>query len=118
MAVFRIVQGKARPGSVERVAEMLVRQARQVADPSEGLLFAQALRSGDHFLAVSSWRAIEDMQNYLDLPATQEFYRELPRHLMGMPTVGTYEVIDSGDVSTDEGWDGPERPAGPRSGGA
>jgi quinol monooxygenase YgiN len=101
MAVFRILQGKARPGSVDRVAEMLVRQARDVADPAEGLVFAQALRSGDQVLAVSSWRSAEDMERYLDLPATQDFYRELPRLLMGVPTVGTYEVI-----GPDGGWAG------------
>jgi quinol monooxygenase YgiN len=103
MAVFRILQGRARPGSVDRVADMLVRQAREVADPAEGLLFAQALRSGDRVLAVSSWRSPADVERYLELPATKEFYRALPELLMGVPSVETYEVIGS-EEAAEGGW--------------
>jgi quinol monooxygenase YgiN len=94
MAVFRIVEGKARPGSVEEVANLLVQQARDVVGPAEGMLFVQSLRSGDHVMAVSSWRSVEDMEGYLGLDTTQEFYRRLPELLMGMPSVRTYEVIE------------------------
>ena len=94
MAVFRIVEGKARPGSVEEVANLLVRQAQDVVGPAEGLLFVQSLRSGDHVMAVSSWRTTAEMEGYLGLDSTQDFYRKLPELLMGMPSVRTYEVIE------------------------
>jgi quinol monooxygenase YgiN len=104
MAVFRILEAKARPGSVERLAELLVRQNAQVVSAASGALFAQALRSGDQVLAVSSWRSTEDMQRYLDRDVTREFYRALPDLLMGTPSVRTYEVIGEGDGAA--GWAG------------
>jgi quinol monooxygenase YgiN len=104
MAVFRILEAKARPGSVERVAELLVRQNDQVVTSARGALFSQALRSGDQVLAVSSWRSVEDMQRYLDQDVTREFYRALPELLMGMPSIRTYEEIRPGGAGT--GWAG------------
>ena len=113
MAVFRILEARARPGSVDRLAELLVTQNDRVVADAPGALFSQALRSGDQVLAVSSWASVEDMQRYLEQEVTREFYRSLPELLMGTPSVRTYEVIGSGDGS---GWagDGPgavgERP--------
>jgi quinol monooxygenase YgiN len=94
MAVFRILEATARPGAIERLSEMLVRQEQDVVANAPGIVFVQALRSGDNVLAVSSWRTVEDMQHYLDLPVTTAFYRDLPELLMGMPSVRTYEVIN------------------------
>ncbi len=104
MAVFRILEGKARPGVVERVAELLVRQNDKVVSEAPGALFAQALRSGDQVLAVSGWQSAEDMQRYLDQEVTREFYRGLPELLMGTPSIRTYEVIAGGDGAA--GWAG------------
>jgi quinol monooxygenase YgiN len=102
MAVFRILEGKARPGRVDDVAALLQRQNDHVVASASGALFAQALRSGDQVLAVSSWASVEDVQRYLEQEVTQDFYRMLPQLLMGTPSVRTYEVIgsDSGPV----GW--------------
>jgi quinol monooxygenase YgiN len=86
MAVFRILEARARPGAVDRVAELLVRQNDQVVATAPGALFSSALRSGE-----------EDMQRYLDREVTQEFYRALPELLMGMPSIRTYEEIRPGD---------------------
>jgi quinol monooxygenase YgiN len=97
MAVFRILEAKARPGSVDRVADLLVRQNDEVVSSAPGALFAQALRSGDQVMAVSSWQSAEDVQSYLDQEVTREFYRALPELLMGVPSVRTYEVIGGGD---------------------
>jgi quinol monooxygenase YgiN len=109
MAVFRILEAKARPGAIDRLAELLVTQNDRVVASADGALFAQALRSGDQVLAVSSWASAEDMQRYLDLDVTRDFYRALPELLMGTPTIRTYEVIQPGD---DDGeWaDGGRRP--------
>jgi quinol monooxygenase YgiN len=96
MAVFRILEARARPGRVDRVAELLARQNDQVVASAPGALFSQALRSGDQVLAVSSWARVEDMQRNLEQEVTKEFYRALPELLMGTPSVRTYEVI-SGD---------------------
>ena len=74
MAIFRILEGKARPGAIERLSE-LVRQEREIVGKASGIVFAQSLRSGDSMLAVSSWRTAEDMQRYLDQPATDRFLR-------------------------------------------
>ncbi len=104
MAVFRILEAKARPGIVDRVAELLVRQNDQVVTSAPGALFASALRSGDQVLAVSSWRSAEDMQRYLEREVTREFYRALSQLVMGMPSVRTYEVISAGDDGA--GWAG------------
>ncbi|PRY49597.1 quinol monooxygenase YgiN [Geodermatophilus tzadiensis] len=104
MAVFRILEAKARPGAIDRLAELLVRQNDEVVGSAPGALFAQALRSGDQVLAVSSWRSAEDMQGYLDQEVTQEFYRALPELLMGSPSVRTYQVIGDGDGAA--GWTG------------
>ena len=103
MAVFRILEAKARPGSVDAVAELLRRQNDQVVASAPGALFSQALRSGDQVMAVSSWASVEDMQRYLDQEVTREFYRALPELLMGMPTIRTYEVIAPDGSSS--GWD-------------
>jgi quinol monooxygenase YgiN len=75
-----------------------------VVGSAPGALFAQALRSGDQVLAVSSWQSAEDMQRYLDQEVTREFYRALPELLMGTPSVRTYEVIGGGDGAV--GWAG------------
>jgi quinol monooxygenase YgiN len=104
MAVFRILEAKARPGSIDRVAELLVTQNDRVVASAPGALFSQALRSGDQVLAVSSWETAEDMQRYLDQEVTQEFYRALPELLMGTPSIRTYEVIGAGNGAT--GWAG------------
>jgi quinol monooxygenase YgiN len=100
MAVFRILEAKARPGAVDRVAELLVRQNDQVVTSTSGALFASALRSGDQVLAVSSWRSAEDMQRYLEREVTREFYRALSQLVMGLPSVRTYEVISGADDAT------------------
>jgi quinol monooxygenase YgiN len=97
MAVFRILEAKARPGAVDRIAELLLQQQRDIVAAMPGAVFAQSLRSGDQVLAVSSWQSAEDMQRYLDQEATREFYRALPELLMGTPSVRTYEVIGGGD---------------------
>jgi quinol monooxygenase YgiN len=97
MAVFRILEAKARPGAVDRVAELLVRQNDQVVAAAPGALFSQALRSGEQVMAVSSWASVEDMQRYLEQEVTQEFYRALPELLMGMPSIRTYEEIRPDD---------------------
>jgi quinol monooxygenase YgiN len=93
MAVFRILEATARPGAIDRVAELLVRQEQEVVANAAGIVFVQSLRSGDTVMAVSSWASVEDMQHYLDQPATGDFYRALPPLLMGVPSVRTYEVI-------------------------
>ena len=93
MAVFRILEATARPGAMDRLSELLVRQQREVVANAPGVVFAQSLRSGDRVLAVSSWNTVEDMQRYLDQPVTGEFYQALPELLMGMPSVRTFEVI-------------------------
>lgn len=104
MAVFRILDAKARPGAVDRIATMIVRQASDVVGEAPGILFVQALRSGDQLLAVSSWRTVEDMERYLELDATRAFYRDLPEHLMGVPSVRTYEVLDLDGAGPAAGW--------------
>lgn len=97
MAVFRILEARARPGCADRVAELLVSQNDQVVASAPGALFSQALRSGDQVLAVSSWASLEDMQGYLEQEVTRDFYRALPELLMGMPTIRTYEEIRPGN---------------------
>jgi quinol monooxygenase YgiN len=104
MAVFRILEAKARPGRVDGVAELLLRQNDSVVASAPGALFSQALRSGDQVMAVSSWQSVEDMQRYLEQEVTKDFYRALPELLMGTPTIRTYEVIGSGDGAA--GWQG------------
>ncbi len=93
MTVFRILEATARPGRAEEVAELLVAQAGRVGANHPGVVFAQALRSGDSVLGVSCWRDTADVERYLESETTQAFYRELPRLLMGVPTVRTYEVL-------------------------
>lgn len=110
MAVFRILEAKARPGAVDRLSDLLVTQNDRVVASAPGALFAQALRSGDQVLAVSSWESAEAMQRYLDQDVTQEFYRALPELLMGTPSIRTYEVIRPADGET--GW--PDGGAGER----
>jgi quinol monooxygenase YgiN len=97
MSIFRILEATARPGSIGRLSEMLVRQERDVVANAPGIVFVQSLRSGDCVLAVSSWRSAEDMQRYLERPATSAFYAALPELLMGTPSVRTYEVIRPAD---------------------
>ncbi|MCO8275109.1 hypothetical protein M1L60_31470 [Actinoplanes sp. TRM 88003] len=98
MSVFRILEATARPGAIGRLSELLVQQEQSVVADAPGIVFAQSLRSGDSVLAVSSWRSVEDMQSYLDQPATNSFYQALPPLLMGVPSVRTFEVIGA------DGW--------------
>src|SRR3954447_2687129 len=102
MAVFRILEAKARPGAVDRLTQLLVQQQRDIVDAAPGAVFAQSLRSGDQVLAVSSWQSDEDLQRYLDQDVTRDFYRALPELLMGTPSVRTYEVVQPGQPGT--GW--------------
>ena len=104
MAVFRILEAKARPGLIDRLAELLVQQERAVVAGAPGAVFAQSLRSGDQVLAVSSWEDEGAMQRYLDQDATREFYRALPELLMGTPSIRTYEVIQPADGGSSGGW--------------
>ena len=104
MAVFRILEAKARPGAIDRLAQLLVTQNDRVVTAADGALFAQALRSGDQVLAVSSWASAEAMQRYLDQDVTQEFYRALPELLMGTPSIRTYEVIQPDGGAAGNGW--------------
>jgi quinol monooxygenase YgiN len=104
MAVFRILEAKARPGAIDRLAQLLVTQNDRVVTAADGALFAQALRSGDQVLAVSSWASAEAMQRYLDQDVTQEFYRALPELLMGTPSIRTYEVIQPDGGAAGHGW--------------
>jgi quinol monooxygenase YgiN len=104
VAVFRILAAKARPGAIDRLAALLVTQNDKVVASADGALFAQALRSGDEVLAVSSWASTEAMQRYLDQQATQEFYRALPDLLMGTPSIRTYEVIAPDGGAAEGGW--------------
>jgi quinol monooxygenase YgiN len=112
MAVFRILEAKARPGAVDRVTELLVQQQRDIVAAAPGAVFAQSLRSGDQVLAVSSWKSDEDMQRYLDQEVTRNFYRALPELLMGTPSIRTYEVVQPGEAGP--GW----ADAGPAGDGA
>jgi quinol monooxygenase YgiN len=112
MAVFRILEAKARPGSADRLVGLLVRQNERVVTSAPGALFAQALRSGDQVMAVSSWESPEHMQRYLDQEVTREFYRALPELLMGTPSIRTYEVIAPGDGAA--GWPGDDSAGGAR----
>jgi quinol monooxygenase YgiN len=100
MAIFRILEARARPGRADDVAQLVQRQNDDVVASAGGAVFSQALRSGDQVLAVSSWQSVEDMQRYLEQEVTKDFYRALPPLLMGTPSVRTYEVI-SGDGT---GW--------------
>ena len=108
MAIFRILEATARPGAIARLSEMLVRQEREVVASAPGIVFVQSLRSGDCVLAVSSWDSVEDMQRYLDQPATGAFYAALPELLMGRPSIRTFEVIRPVDggaaVPSETGW--------------
>ena len=104
MAVFRILEAKARPGALDRLSDLLVTQNDRVVASAPGALFAQALRSGDQVLAVSSWESADAMQRYLDQDVTQDFYRALPELLMGTPSIRTYEVIQPDGGASGSGW--------------
>src|SRR5215211_433915 len=94
MAVFRILEGRARPGRVDEIARMFEAQAEAVGG-TRGIAFVQVLRSDDQILGISCWRSGEDMQRYLEQDATREFYSQLPPLLMGTPSIRTYEVVKS-----------------------
>jgi len=104
MPVFRILEAKARPGAIDRLSDLLVTQNERVVASAVGVVFAQALRSGDQVLAVSSWESAEAMQSYLDQDVTQDFYRALPELLMGTPSIRTYEVIQPDGGAAESGW--------------
>jgi quinol monooxygenase YgiN len=110
MAIFRILEATARPGAIDRLSELLVRQEREVVANAPGVVFVQSLRSGDTVLGVSSWQSEQDMQRYLEQPTTNAFYAELPELLMGTPNVRTFEVISSSraaDVGDTDAWGSP-----------
>jgi quinol monooxygenase YgiN len=94
MAVFRILEGRARPGKVDEIARMFEAQAEAVGG-TKGIAFVQVLKSGDQILGISCWRSGQDMQRYLEQEATREFYGQLPPLLMGTPSIRTYEVVKS-----------------------
>ena len=57
MAVFRILEGRARPGRVDEIARMFEAQAEAVGG-TRGIAFVQVLRSDDQILGVSCWRSV------------------------------------------------------------
>jgi quinol monooxygenase YgiN len=93
--LLRILEGKARPGKVQEIADLLIQQGEDVVKKTKGCLFIHVLNSGDELLAVSAWRAAEDMERYLEHPETKTFYGKLPALLMGVPAVRTFEVLRS-----------------------
>ena len=101
MAIFRILEGKARPGAIERLSELLVRQEREIVGKAPASSSHSPFAAATPCSAVSSWRTAEDMQRYLDQPATNDFYAALPELLMGVPSVRTYEVIRPAGESSD-----------------
>lgn len=94
MSVFRILEGRARPGAVDQIADLFVQQATEV-QRHEGISFVQVLRSDDQVLGVSCWQSADAMERYLELDSTREFYRRVPELLMGTPSIRTYEVVRS-----------------------
>jgi quinol monooxygenase YgiN len=102
---MRVLEGKARPGKVQEIADLFTQQGEDIVRKMKGLLFIQILNSGDDVLAVSSWKGKEDMERYLELDATKSFYRKLPSLLMGVPAVRTFEVLKtmSGEDAADTG---------------
>ncbi len=107
MAVFRILEGRARPGRVDEIVRLFEAQAEAVGH-MEGIAFVQVLRSGDQILGISCWHSGEAMQRYLELDATKDFYAQLPPLLMGTPSIRTYEVVRSfagvGGAAGPPGW--------------
>jgi quinol monooxygenase YgiN len=103
MAVFRILEGRARPGKVDDVARLFVAQAESVGQAS-GIAFVQVLRSDDQILGVSCWTDGDAMRRYLDLPQTRDFYAKIPQMLMGNPSIRTYEVVSSFPRDANAGW--------------
>jgi quinol monooxygenase YgiN len=94
MAIFRILEGRARPGRVAEIVRLFEAQAETVGR-LEGIAFVQVLRSDDQILGISCWRSGDDMQRYLDRDEARAFYGQLPPLLMGTPSIRTYEVVSS-----------------------
>jgi quinol monooxygenase YgiN len=106
--LLRILEGKARPGKVQEIADLFTQQGEEVVKKMKGLLFLQILASGDDVLAISSWKGQEDMERYLQLEATKSFYRKLPGLLMGVTAVRTFEVLTTMRGDHAAGTDGAE----------
>lgn len=106
----RVLEGKAQPGKVPEVLEVVAQQAEKVKK-AKGFLFVQVLQSGDEIIAISSWRTAKDLRAYAESQLAQDMLARLSSLLVGAPTVKNYEIKlavegDEGFFSYDEGGEG------------
>jgi len=87
----RVLEGKAQPGRVAEVLEVVAQQVEKVKK-AKGFLFVQVLQGGDEIIAVSSWRTAKDLRAYAESELAQDMLARLSSLLEGVPTVRNFEI--------------------------
>ncbi|MCS6924865.1 MAG: antibiotic biosynthesis monooxygenase [Candidatus Binatia bacterium] len=110
MYYCRVLEGRARPGQIEAVMQVLQDRLERVRKVS-GFLFVQILQAADDFIAVSSWRTTKDLRAYAESELAQDLLRALTPLCISPPQVRTFDLrlmaeSEEGFFPIDEGGEG------------
>jgi heme-degrading monooxygenase HmoA len=103
MAVKILIYRKVRPGKEKELSEA-VRNLRSKAIHAEGYISGEALRSIEDssvHLVMSSWKSIEDWNNWLNTPERKAFQQKIDAILEEPTKITPYEY-ESFPVNADE----------------
>jgi heme-degrading monooxygenase HmoA len=103
MAVKILIYRKVRPGKEKELSEA-VRNLRSKAIHAEGYISGEALRSIEDpsvHLVMSTWKSIEDWNNWLNTPERKAFQQKIDAILEEPTKITPYEY-ESFPVSADE----------------
>jgi len=103
MAVKILIYRKVRPGKEKELSEA-VRNLRSKAIHAEGYISGEALRSIEDpsvHLVMSTWKSIEDWNNWLDTPERKAFQQKIDAILEEPTKITPYEY-ESFPVNADE----------------
>jgi len=103
MAVKILIYRKVRPGKEKELSDA-VRNLRSKAIHAEGYISGETLRSIEDpsvHLVMSTWKSIEDWNNWLDTPERKAFQQKIDAILEEPTKITPYEY-ESFPVSADE----------------
>jgi heme-degrading monooxygenase HmoA len=103
MAVKILIYRKVRPGKEKELSEA-VRNLRSKAIHAEGYISGEALRSIEDpsvHLVMSTWKSIEDWNNWLNTPERKAFQQKIDAILEEPTKITPYEY-ESFPVNADE----------------
>ena len=93
MAVKILIQRKIKPGKENELAEA-IREIRSEAMHARGFVSGETLRSAENsaiHLVISTWKSIEDWNNWVNTPERQAFQKRIDGILAEPAKIRTYQ---------------------------